>query len=134
MRTGRCQCGGVQFECPDEPLEIYVCHCRECQKQSSSAFGISYITQWSGLRVVKGEPAHWTRSTNSGGTLQCAFCPSCGSRVWHRPDNAGDIVSVKGGALDEPVDIANATYLWTDRKLPGVCIPDGVKTFAGEPD
>ncbi|MGI9406314.1 MAG: GFA family protein [Hyphomicrobiaceae bacterium] len=133
MRTGRCQCGDVRFECPDEPDELYVCHCRECQRQSGSAFGISFITRWDDLRLTQGEPQHWTRPTDSGGTVQCAFCPSCGSRLWHRPDDADDIVSIKGGTLDQPVDVSAATHIWTTRKMPGVAIPDGATTFPGEP-
>ena len=35
-RTGGCQCGGVRYEV------VFVCHCRECRRQSSSAFGIQY--------------------------------------------------------------------------------------------
>ena len=41
MRTGGCQCGAVRYAIGGAPLALYVCHCRECQKQSASAFGIS---------------------------------------------------------------------------------------------
>ena len=41
IRTGGCQCGAIRYEISSPPVELYVCHCRECQKQSSSAFGIS---------------------------------------------------------------------------------------------
>ena len=38
----RCQCASVAFTCPTpEPLSIHICHCTQCQRQSSSAFGIS---------------------------------------------------------------------------------------------
>lgn len=41
MRTGGCQCGKVRFSSEGAVLALYICHCRECQKQSASAFGMS---------------------------------------------------------------------------------------------
>ncbi len=41
--TGGSQCGAVRYDVSEEPLKIYICHCRECQRQSASAFGISVI-------------------------------------------------------------------------------------------
>lgn len=41
MQTGRCQCGEICYESSGQAVGLYICHCRECQKQSASAFGIS---------------------------------------------------------------------------------------------
>jgi hypothetical protein len=39
-----CQCGRVSFKTPlPKPLALYICHCEECRRQSSSAFGCSAI-------------------------------------------------------------------------------------------
>ena len=76
----------------------------------------------------------WSRATDSGGTLRCAFCPACGSRVWHEVVDATDTISVKGGSLDEPPDLRSAYHIWTVRKLPGVVIPETTRQFPGEPD
>ena len=114
--------------------EIYVCHCRECRKQSASAFGISVSVPRTGLRLTRGTPSFWSRATDTGKRLHCAFCPDCGSRVWHEgaPDNP--IVSLKGGSLDQPVDLRGAIHIWTARMLPGVVLLEGAMTFPGEPD
>ncbi len=40
----RCQCGAVTFKTPSEkPLALYICHCADCRRQTSSAFGTSAI-------------------------------------------------------------------------------------------
>jgi hypothetical protein len=132
--AGGCQCGAVRYEIIGKPVSLYVCHCRECQKQSSSAFGISVIVKRSDFRVTRGEVKLWSRATDSGGTLACAFCPTCGSRVWHEAIEATDTVSVKGGSMDEPPDLQSACHIWTARKLPGVVIPETARQFPGEPD
>ena len=44
------------------------------------------------------------------------------------------IISVKGGSLDQPVDLRHAVHIWTARMLPGVVLPEGAVSFPGEPD
>ncbi len=134
MRTGGCQCGEVRYESAGGPFELYVCHCRECQKQSASAFGISFIVPRTDLRVTRGIPKFWSRPTDGGGRVNCAFCPNCGSRLWHESESGSQTVSIKGGSLDNSADISTAIHIWTSRKSPGVDIPDSVRQFPGEPD
>ena len=131
---GGCQCGEVRYELGAAPLEVYVCHCVECRRQSASAFGISVIARKDAFRLAKGVAKRWSRPTDSGGTLDCFFCPNCGSRLWHEDESDGDIVSVKGGSLDRPPDLASVDHIWVSRKLPGVVIPDSLRQFPEEPD
>ena len=114
MRVGGCQCGGLRYEIAAEPLALYVCHCRECQKQSASAFGLSLRVPSSGLRLPQGSPRFWSRATDAGHSMKCAFCPTCGSRLWHQIEGAA-VVSVKAGSLDEPVDLASAIHPYGSR-------------------
>jgi len=133
MLTGRCQCGAVRYEHSGEPTALYVCHCRECQRQSASAFGISVEMGKEGFRVIQGAPKFWTRDTDSGKRLRCAFCPDCGTRLWHQPESGADWLTLKGGSLDTAPDISKAIHIWTARKLRGVIIPAGVPQFPEEP-
>jgi hypothetical protein len=132
-RTGGCQCGGVRYEIAGAPLELYVCHCRECRKQSASAFGISVIVRQADFRLTRGRVRTWSRPTDSGRTLDCAYCPDCGSRLWHQTVGETETVSVKGGSLDQPPDLRQAVHIWISRRLPGVVIPDGALQFPEEP-
>jgi hypothetical protein len=134
MRTGGCQCGAVQFESAGDVVETYVCHCRECQKQSASAFGISVEVPRAGLRVTLGQPKFWGRGTDTGKRMRCAFCPDCGSRLWHESVGPSETVTIKGGALDSAPDLTGAMHIWTKRKLAGVAIPEGARRFPGEPE
>lgn len=134
LAGGGCQCGAVRYQVAGEPTALYACHCRECQKQSGSAFGLSLIVPRGALRVTRGETKTWMRPTDSGGTLHCHFCPACGSRLWHEAPSRPDQISLKAGTLDAPVDVAAAIHIWVSRKLPGVVIPGDAETFPEEPD
>lgn len=134
-RQGGCQCGSVRYELTGEPVVLLsVCHCLECQKQSASAFGMTQRVRREDFRLVSGEPRYWSRPTDSGGTVQCAFCPKCGSRVWHQAAADSALVSIKAGSLDLPVDFGRAMHIWTRRKLQGIVIPSGSVQFPEQPD
>lgn len=133
VSTGGCQCGAVRYTLSAPPTETYVCHCRECRRQSASAFGISVIAPAAALTVTRGAPKSWARRTDGGARLDCFFCPDCGARLWHRASRAPDEISVKGGSLDDPPDLTGARHIWTSRKLSGVLIPDDCETYPGEP-
>ena len=133
MRTGGCQCGEVRYESEGGPVALYICHCTECRKQSASAFGISSIVPRSGFRVTQGDPKFWSRLANSGQHVHCAFCPDCGSRLWHEREGLSDMISLKGGSLDEPVDVTKAIHIWISRKLKGVLMAHDAVQYPEEP-
>jgi hypothetical protein len=57
--TGACQCGAIRYEASAAPLGVYICHCTECQRQSSSAFGMAMPVPRGALRLVAGPPKEW---------------------------------------------------------------------------
>lgn len=134
MRTGGCQCGEVRYESAGEALALYVCHCRECRRQSASAFGMSLEVPRAGLRVTQGAPRYWTRSTDSGKRLRCAFCPTCGTRLWHEREEASPTLTLKAGSLDAAVAMDKAIHIWVSRKLPGLAIPEDAAQYPQEPE
>ncbi len=129
-RVGGCQCGEIRYKSEGEAFALFICHCQECQKQSASAFGISLRVPRAGFQLTQGTPKFWTRLADSGRKVKCAFCPTCGSRVWHEHDPATEIITIKGGSLDEPLYVSHAVHVWVSRKLPGVMIPESAKQFA----
>ena len=125
MMTGGCQCGAICYEVSGRPIKLYVCHCRECRKQTASAFGISAIVRREDFHLTQGAPKSWVRVADSGRRLRLMFCPDCGTRVWHDREGVDwPTVSIEGGSLDQPLGFsAPAVHVWTSRKLPGVVIP-----------
>jgi len=128
MKPGGCQCGAIRFEITGEAQTVYACHCSECQKQSASAFGISVNHAPKDFHVTQGQPKCWSRATNSGASMDCFFCGTCGSRLWH---GSGGVVSIKGGAMDETPLVS--CHIWTARKLPWVAIADDVEQWPEAP-
>ncbi|MDP9138416.1 MAG: GFA family protein [Pseudomonadota bacterium] len=123
----------MRYSFAGEPQALYICHCRECQKQSASAFGISLQVERSGFRLTGGDPRFWSRDTDSGRRVNCAYCPDCGSHIWHETGTTSETITIKAGSLDTPIDVSSAIHIWTTRKLPGIVIPEGAQQFPEEP-
>ena len=135
MRTGRCQCGELRYESAGEPIALYVCHCRECRKQSAAAFGMSLEVPRAGLRLTQGTPKFWTRPTDSGRRVKLRLLPELRlARSGMSATSPAETLTIKAGSLDEPVDFSTAIHIWTSRKLPGMEIPADAQQFPGEPD
>ena len=133
IRAGGCQCGAVRFTLALERVTAYACHCRECQKQSASAFALSIPAPRSAL-ALEGETASWTRKADSGAETTCHFCPRCGSRLFHRSSAAPDAVTIKAGALDDTSDVRPLAHFWVSRKQPWVRLDPDVAAFETQPD
>lgn len=133
-REGGCQCGSVRYRLEGETVALAVCHCTECQRQSGSAFGMSLIVRSASFRLLSGELGTFTRPCDSGRTLECAFCTGCGTRIYHRGTFMQDVVSIKPGTLDDTSRLAPTLHVWTKRKQPWVLVPEGVRTYEGEPE
>ena len=126
-RDGGCQCGSVRYRFEAEPLGLAVCHCTECQRQSGSAFGMSLAVPSDSFRLLRGELKTFTVPCDSGRTKHCAFCPSCGTRIYHRTIEA--VLSIKPGTLDDTTWLSPAAHYWTKRKQPWLQITGGVPCF-----
>lgn len=59
--TGGCQCGFIRYCIHDEPRQLNVCHCTDCQQQSGSAFGMSL--------VIRPDAQYWTKSKQGWSSL-----------------------------------------------------------------
>ena len=131
--TGGCQCGAVRYEVIGEPRQIIVCHCMDCQTQSSSAFGMTMVVNEAAFRVTHGEPKTFVSKSDAGREKLGAFCPNCGTRIYHKPEWRRGTISVKPGTLDDTSWLRPQVHLWTSRKQGRVIIPEGVEAHERQP-
>lgn len=126
--NGSCQCGGITYTLSEPPLMILACHCRECQKLSTSAFSITAIVKSESVEF-SGQMSDWSRSSDSGNISAAKFCPTCGNRIYHyNPDDASTI-KLKPTNLSDTRIINPGVHVWVSEKQDWYQIPSGVKTF-----
>ena len=126
--TGRCQCGSVRYVVTTEPIRVLACHCKECQRQSGSAFGMSLPVKKDSLAVT-GPTKQFSRIAESGNEVTGVFCPECGVRIYHVLKSAPDVVSIKPGTLDETHWLQPELFIWVKSAQGWVPVPTGVKVL-----
>lgn len=109
--SGGCQCGAVRYRITAEPIVFYLCHCRECQRQTSSAFGESLRLRANDLKI-DGRLETVTRISEAGRMREGHFCPGCGVRIFHGTKESAEI-NVKAGTLDDTSWLVPAGHIWT---------------------
>jgi hypothetical protein len=130
--TGGCQCGRVRYRLTGAPVTFYLCHCRECQRHTSSAFGESLRVRRADL-AVEGELRLTERTADSGKRREGYFCPGCGVRIVHA--SAGSrMVNVKAGTLDDATWLVPAGHIWTRSRQAFIAIAQDEISYEAEPD
>lgn len=131
---GACQCGEIIYQISALPLTFYACHCTECQKQSSSSFGLSLLVSKEAFSIVSGVPKVWSRKADDGEIIECSFCVDCGSRLFHTSPGPNALVSVKAGTLAHTKWLNPVGHIWLSSIQSGVVIPEGKLTYHYQPE
>jgi hypothetical protein len=102
--TGACSCGAIRYECTAEPMMMFKCHCRDCQRATGGAFACAILVPADSFKFTRGAPKyHFTESAGVGQHKR-GFCPECGSRLTGGENAEGTtgFVGINAGSLDDP--------------------------------
>ena len=72
------------------PEGFHACHCKECQRQSESAFGMTLLVRENGLKV-SGELKKFERISDGGNRVTAYFCSDCGVRIYGIPRHVKEV-------------------------------------------
>ena len=131
--SGGCQCGKIRYEVTAEPTVVYACHCKECQRQSGSAFGMTVVVPKASFRVTKGSLKSSRREGESGRTVVGWFCGDCGTRIYHSPGQLAENCNLKPGTLDDTSWLRPTVHVWLKSAQPWIRIPDDATKFDTQP-
>ncbi|KPL67860.1 aldehyde-activating protein [Erythrobacter sp. SG61-1L] len=123
-REARCLCGALRAEVAAnaQPMTV-LCHCRDCQRRSGSAFGITaYFPQES--VSISGEAREFTRPTDEGNIFTTGFCPQCGSTLYARPSKYPGILGVTVGTFADPEFPRPARSVYEQSKHDWIGLPE----------
>ncbi|HBY84981.1 MAG TPA: hypothetical protein DEO86_03820 [Colwellia sp.] len=129
---GACQCGQVTYQLLAAPLMVAACHCRECQKLSTSAFSITAVVNATDV-VFSGEMSDWSRVADNGNTNGAKFCPCCGNRIYHFNPNFPDKIKLKPSTLEDTRVIQPTMHIWTSEKQAWFKLPLDLPSHEKQP-
>jgi hypothetical protein len=110
---GHCHCGYLAFEADVDPDTVEICHCRDCQTLSGSAFSVVVPAISGTFKLLSGEPSIYVKTADSGNKRRQAFCPRCGTRIYSAPaDAASSFFGLRVGTLAQRDQLVPRKQYW----------------------
>ncbi|WP_207063517.1 GFA family protein [Motiliproteus sp. SC1-56] len=110
MLKGSCLCGGVRYEYEGALGPIAMCHCSQCRRAQGSAYGTNSAIQAAEFRIVSGQALVKEYESRPG--KKRAFCGECGSPLYSRLDSKPELLRLRIGTLETPIDIKPSYHIY----------------------
>ena len=108
-----------------------ICHCRDCQRNSGSAFATLLIFKKDTVDVTGLSLSTYAHNGGSGQKVYRSFCRECGSPVYAEYDVTPDFRVIAAGTFDETALIEPQWNIYTASKQPWVELSPHSKSFEG---
>ncbi|HEX3429406.1 MAG TPA: GFA family protein [Rhizomicrobium sp.] len=126
---GGCACGAVRYRLRSKPMFVNCCHCRDCQRQTGSAFVINALIETDRIALLSGHPEPVSVPTDSGRPHDIYRCPGCRTALWSDYGRRPALRFVRVGTLDDASALPPDGHIFTRSKLPWVSLPPDVPAF-----
>jgi hypothetical protein len=129
-REGGCACGAVRYRLEAAPMFVHCCHCRDCQRQTGSAFVLNALIETDRITVLAEDPEPVPVPTDSGRPHRIFRCTRCRIAVWSEYGGRAALRFVRVGTLDDPAALEPDVHIYVRTKLPWVALPASTPAFA----
>lgn len=116
--AGGCLCGAIRYRVGSPITQLRACHCTHCQKASGCGASVNATIQSSSFTLTQGRPKRFDTLADSGRTLHRYFCGDCGSPIYSQRATMPELMVLKVGTLDNPVDMQLVAHIWTRSARP----------------
>ncbi len=131
MLKGSCLCHAIEYEIHGKLGPVMMCHCSKCRKANGSAYAINAMVNTSEFVIVKGQDAISEYESTPG--VFRSFCKHCGSPLVSRRPSQPDIVRLRIGTLDTPVDVKAMAHIYVGSKASWDEIHDDIPQYEERP-
>jgi hypothetical protein len=129
---GGCLCGQLRYTANAEPVFTGVCHCKDCQKESGTAFNVVVAVPLSAVSI-QGSPRTYTTKGDSGKDYVRRLCPNCGSTILSEPAALPGIAALRAGTLDDTSWLTPGMEIYCDSAQPWVQLGGSMQRFPKMP-
>lgn len=99
--TGGCACSAIRYEVTAEPIAMFNCHCRDCQRASGGPYTAVVYVPAKAFKITQGTPCFYNTPSKAMGHNKRGFCRECGSRLFGGITDQG--YGITASSLDEPI-------------------------------
>lgn len=130
--TGGCLCGRIRYTVTAAPAFTGICHCRNCQRFTGSAFELVLGFPKDAVQI-EGERKIYQDTSDAGRPVYRGFCPNCGSSITSEVTTMPKLLMILGGTLDDPSSVQPRTELFCSSAQPWVSLGGERRKFAHMP-
>ena len=130
---GGCLCGAVRYTSDADPVATAICHCKNCQRQSGSAFSVIIGIPRASFSLQGDPMKSYEDRGESGQPVLRQFCGNCGSPVVSDVAVTPDLLWIKTGTLDDPSQLHPQMHIWTDHQQPWVDVAQELPKISRNP-
>lgn len=122
--AGGCLCGQARWRASAEPVNVRVCHCRNCQRATGAPFFARAVFLADAV-TWRGETTSWPTSPR----IDRLSCARCGTPMFARPKDVPLRLGVSLATMDDPNALAPEMHIWVSEKLDWLRIDDGLPQY-----
>jgi hypothetical protein len=130
LYTGSCLCGGIRLQLTAELGPIDVCYCQMCRKAQGGPLATNASVEASAIRVTEGQELLTAYESSPG--ERRLFCSRCGSPIYSERTDRPQIVRVRVGTINEPLNARPTAHYYTASKCNWWEIEDNLPQFHTE--
>ena len=115
---GGCHCGAITFTAEIDPADVSICHCKDCQALTGTAFRVAVPALAPSVKIT-GEPRIYIKtSADSGARRRQAFCSNCGSPIYASADtDTPEIIALRIGTIRQRAELPPREQIWRKSAL-----------------
>ena len=131
MLKGSCLCNSIQYEIHGELGPTMMCHCSKCRKANGSAFAVNSVVKTEEFHFVKGK--EFVSEFESTPGVFRTFCKCCGTPLFSRRTSQPELLRLRIGSLDTPVDVKPQAHIFVGSKAAWDEIHDDIPQYDERP-
>ena len=131
--SGGCLCGAIRYTSKSQPLLTAVCNCKNCQRQTGTAFSVLVALPKGSLEFSGDQPATFDDAGSSGLPVLRHFCSKCGSPIFSDVAATPAMDWLKAGTLDDASWLQPQVSIWRDSAQPWVQLSESIARFPQNP-
>ena len=108
-----------------------MCHCSKCRKANGSAYAVNAAVKTDEFHFVKGKELV-SEFESSPGVFR-TFCKQCGSPLYSRRPSQPELLRLRIGTLDTPVEVKPIAHIFVGSKASWDEIHDDIPQYEERP-
>ena len=118
---GSCLCGKITYKAEIDDGRVAICHCRDCQVNAGTAFGLVASVTDRAFKLLTGELRAFEKTAESGRIRKLSFCADCGTRIDARTEgDPNALFGLRVGTVRQRHSLLPSIQVWGQSALPWV--------------